>query len=279
MNPLTSVAGPPTEPWYRDAPTVALSFGTGILDDQGHQCFLTWAHAPIPNPLPLHDTLVGHVRGAQCDGLDHIAEQVHAILADPAPPAPPAPGRLGFQPGEPDQAVPPPCTHSSTQQYEICRLAVVAQVPDSIDKIMAIGGPRVGDVACAILEPAMREAFEADIVVMVIYDNRCRAVTLDHTVDVLFGFYVLDPPSAYCLTDDATRLTVAGQPAISCWSDPGRSLAIFSSVHGDFDTRGNFQFDINVSEPRGRRDFDYRDPAATARLVDLADAVIRRHVH
>ncbi|MGH3916128.1 MAG: hypothetical protein ACRDTC_22380 [Pseudonocardiaceae bacterium] len=52
---------------------------------------------------------------------------------------------------------------------------------------MAIGGPRVGDVACAILEPAMRETFGADIVVMVIYDNRCRAVTLDHTVDLLLS--------------------------------------------------------------------------------------------
>ena len=172
----------------------------------------------------------------------------------------------------------PQCAHSSTQEYEVCRPAIPAQVPDSIDEIMAVSGPRSGDVACAILEPVMKEMFGADIVVMVIHENRCKAVTLDHTVELVFTFYAFDPPSAYCLVAEATRLTVAGQPAVSCGNIPGMALDIFTSVYGDFETPGNLQFGINISAPRGRENLDYRDPAATARLVDLAGTVIQRHV-
>lgn len=275
-----SVRQSPTEnPWLRDGPRVPLSFGTGVIDYLGSTCYLAWAQTPVPNPSPLNDTLVGQVRGAGCDELDDIAEKLHAALADPPPPLPPAPPRIGFVPGEPDQVIAPQCAHSSTQEYEVCRPSVPVQVPDSLDGIMAVSGPRVGDVACAILEPVMTEIFGADIVVMVINDNRCKAVTLDHTVELLFTFYALDPPSAYCRVTEATRLTVAGQPAVSCDDIPGMSLDIFTAVHGDFDTPGNFQFDIHISAPRGREDLDYRDPAAVARLVDLAGTIIQRHVH
>jgi hypothetical protein len=274
---LSTRESPLQDPAWRRVPTTALSFGTGKVDRRVSECELRWAQAPVPNRVPLRDTLVVHVRAAQCDQLSRLAEQVHAALAGPAPPAPAAPSHVGFLPGEPDEALPVQCTHSFTPEFERCRPTVPSPIPDSIDKIMKIGGPRSGDVACAILEPVMKTTFGADSVVMVLNENRCRAMRLDHTVEVVFGFYPHDPPSVYC-QETGAPLTIAGQPAVSCQMNKGEDMDIFSSVRRNINTAGNFQFSIRVFAPRGRRDLDYRDPNRTAQLVDLAGAIIHRHV-